>query len=102
MESDSVQILGGTGDISLNSEGTVDLSDIAHNAKLEHELLFGNPFKDIQAQTQRDIQKTPQRQNNAQLSSRNLRQQIKMQVEEMKMQSRTNSLGRQPDCSFRV
>ena len=96
MDSDSIQILSGTGDISLNSEGTVDLSDIAHNAKLEHELLFGNPFKDFQAQTQRDIQKTPQRQNNAQLSSMNLRKQINMQVEEMKMPSRTNSLGRQP------
>lgn len=96
MESDSIQIRTGTGDISLNSEGTVDLSDIAHNAKLEHELLFGNPLKNFQAQTQRDIQKTPQRQNNAQPSAMNLIQQIKMQVEEMKMQSRTKSLGRQP------
>lgn len=96
MESDSIQIRTGTGDIGLSSEGTVDMSDIAHNAKLEHELLFGNPFKDFQAQTQTDKQKTPQRQNKAQPSSMNLRQQIKMRVKEIKMQSRTKSLGRQP------
>ncbi|CAC5414897.1 unnamed protein product [Mytilus coruscus] len=94
VQSNSVRIRSGSGDIQHNrDDGAISLSDIAQNAKLEHELLFGGLLKDISGTGVRShrgsIVNIPARQTS-------LSEQIRMQVRQMQTQQPTSSHVRQP------
>ncbi|CAG2193338.1 unnamed protein product [Mytilus edulis] len=94
VQPNSVRIRSGSGDIQLNTnDGTIHFNDIAQNAKLEHELLFGGLLKDlsgtgVRSQTSSIV--------NIPAGQTDLAEQIRMRVRQMQGQQPTASNMRQP------
>lgn len=90
----SLQIRTGSGDIEIGMDGDINLSDIAHNAQMEEDLLFGDTFDDWEDGDPPTEISSPI--VNIRTRATGLLGQIQMRMRQIRGRVRTDSSNRQP------
>lgn len=88
-----MQIRTGSGNIAIGMNGQIDLSDIAHNAKIEEDLLFGDDFDDWNHESQMTFSSPIV---NIQTRANNLQSQVRMRMQQVRSRVRSDTKNQQP------